>query len=189
MQQQPSHTAPPPDTRSFAGLLADFAAPQKKSRPAREFDGLADDVATLTYEHALRAHARFRTPDPPLPIPAQPTTADLLEFQAAASPTSPCGPDAPNGTLTALPPAQPSAPRKSSSVTVRLTHQEELQLRQRATEAGLTVSAYLRSCAFEVEALRSQVKQTLADLRNSKNLATASPSGWRRILAWTQKST
>ena len=56
--------------------------------------------------------------------------------------------------------------RKSSSVTVRLTTSEAEQLRARAAEAGLTVSAYLRSCAFEVESLRAEVKSTLAQLRS-----------------------
>jgi hypothetical protein len=41
------------------------------------------------------------------------------------------------------------------------------QLRQCAAEAGLTVSAYLRSCTFEVEALRAQVKDALAELRSA----------------------
>ena len=42
---------------------------------------------------------------------------------------------------------------------------ESAQLRQRAAEAGLTISAYLRSCTFEAESLRAQVKETLAQLR------------------------
>jgi len=36
---------------------------------------------------------------------------------------------------------------------------------QAGREAGLTVSAYLRSCTFEAEALRAQVKEALAELR------------------------
>jgi hypothetical protein len=58
-------------------------------------------------------------------------------------------------------------PRKCASVTVRLTAEENDRLRHRAAEARLTVSAYLRSCAFEVESLRAEVKQTLSTLRGS----------------------
>ena len=49
----------------------------------------------------------------------------------------------------------------------RQQNNADLELRRRATEAGLTISAYLRSCTLEVENLRTQVKQTLADLRSS----------------------
>jgi hypothetical protein len=56
--------------------------------------------------------------------------------------------------------------RKAASITVRLSKAECAQLHERAAEAGLTVSAYLRSCTCEVEALRSQVKETLAQLRS-----------------------
>ena len=56
---------------------------------------------------------------------------------------------------------------KRASITIRLSKVECEQLHKRATEAGLTVSAYLRSCTFEAEALRAQVKQVLADLRKS----------------------
>jgi hypothetical protein len=60
---------------------------------------------------------------------------------------------------------------KRASITIRLSRSESAQLHQRAAEAGLTVSAYLRSCTFEVESLRAQVKETLAQLRS----ATANP--------------
>jgi hypothetical protein len=54
---------------------------------------------------------------------------------------------------------------KCASVTIRLSQAECAQLRTRAAEAGLTVSAYLRSCTFEAESLRAMVKDTLAKLR------------------------
>src|ERR1700677_3463737 len=46
-----------------------------------------------------------------------------------------------------------------------LSRAECARLHQRAAEAGLTVSAYLRSCMVEAEALRAQVKQALAELK------------------------
>jgi hypothetical protein len=39
------------------------------------------------------------------------------------------------------------------------------QLKRRAAEAGLTISAYLRSCTFEADSLRAEVKKTLAEMR------------------------
>jgi len=56
---------------------------------------------------------------------------------------------------------------KRASITIRLSEQECAQLRQRAAEAGLSVSAYLRSCTLEVEDLRAQVKATLAEMRSA----------------------
>ena len=53
-------------------------------------------------------------------------------------------------------------------ITLRMSAAECEQLRDRAAEAGLSVSAYLRSCAFEVESLRLQVKDTVAKLRDQQ---------------------
>jgi hypothetical protein len=127
-----------PET-SFAGLLATMAAPQGRQAPWND-EGLADDVASISYEQALRAHARVR--------PASANTESKPE---------------------ALPPAAPlpAAPLKTASITIRLSETECAQLRRRAAEAGLSVSAYLRSCTLEVESLRAQVKQTLSELRSS----------------------
>ena len=40
---------------------------------------------------------------------------------------------------------------RTASVTIRLSTAECARLHQRAAEAGLTVSAYLRSCMLEAE--------------------------------------
>jgi hypothetical protein len=60
------------------------------------------------------------------------------------------------------------------------------QLRKRAAEAGLTVSAYLRSCTFEAESLRALVKDTLAQLRPDppKRKPTASTCPRRSWFGW-----
>jgi hypothetical protein len=55
--------------------------------------------------------------------------------------------------------------RRSASVTIRLSGAECARLKQRAAQAGLTLSAYVRSCTFEAEALRAQVKQAVKELR------------------------
>jgi hypothetical protein len=60
---------------------------------------------------------------------------------------------------------------KCASITIRLSEAECAQLRQRAAEAGLTVSAYLRSCTFEAESLRALVRETMAQLRAATTAA------------------
>ena len=65
---------------------------------------------------------------------------------------------------------------KRASITIRLSTSECARLRARAAESGMTISAYLRSCTLEVESLRAQVKDTLAQLRSGAvATATADP--------------
>ena len=77
---------------------------------------------------------------------------------------------------------------KSASITIRLSKEEAEQLHMRAAEAGLTVSAYLRSCTFEAESLRAMVKDTMAQLKaatsEGKQAARSHSSlgrWWRRL--------
>jgi hypothetical protein len=162
---------PSPNPRSFAGLLADFAAPEKKFPPARDLDGLTDDIATLSYEHALRTHARYHsTGESPAAATATPQQAALFTPQAPAEPA----------------PEPATTTRKCASITVRLTGEENDRLRGRAAEAGMTISAYLRSCAFEVESLRAEVKQTLSELRRTEPQAAPAPL-WARIAPWRRR--
>lgn len=149
---------------SFASLLAGFAAPVKKIPPKSDLFGVDDDVVSLSYEQALRSQASFCPIPPPIesvrslarPMPGSSTHA-LAE-------NSESGRDARAIYRDARTPAPPAT--RSSSVTIRLSAPESERLHLRAAEAGLTVSAYLRSCAFEVESLRSEVKATLATLRS-----------------------
>ena len=140
-----SHSA---DT-SFAGLLASMATPPKPETAWNDSE-LAEDVATISYEQALRTHARSVA-----------KTSD-----AAVEPAS-------NETSSGASAAKPS---RTASITIRLSEAEGAQLRQRAAESGLTVSAYLRSCTLEVESLRAQVKDALAQLRAPKPAAPEADS-------------
>ncbi|MGA2674642.1 MAG: hypothetical protein ABSE99_15600 [Terracidiphilus sp.] len=217
--QQP---AEPGFSPSFAGLLAALAAPAQnpvvpsdrssslgwksslpgdgssllglKGDPDWNTDDPADDGSTLSYEDALRAHARYRSAGPPagdLPD-AQPFTFEPAyprpAFPADASSRTQAAPlssanDDKSGTARALP---PDPELKCASVTIRLSRAESAQLRRRAAEAGLTVSAYLRSCTFEVESLRAQVKEALAQMRSAAAAGKPTPkrsrSGWLRRL-------
>jgi hypothetical protein len=182
-----SQTAPPESsTDSFAGFLASVAAPQK-GLASRWDDDLADDIATISYEQALRAQARYEplsAGDRPAPAGKGNTstlhrTTDTPEQEIGLEPTQ-------------CKPASTRDCRRTASITIRLSEPECAQLRMRAAEAGLSVSAYLRSCTLEVESLRAQVKEALAQLRQSSSKppessapATTSrgtaPANWRRL--------
>jgi hypothetical protein len=178
--QQASEALPTPAAASFAAMLSALAAPEKKPTTDWNDDGLADDVATLSYERALRAHSRYR----PAVFDGQPLTRIAPAAQVDCYETLPAAvsPDEPSPSLQATHPSSPGSPPetsdglatslqknlKRSSVTIRLTGAECAQLRARAAEAGLSVSAYMRSCTFEAESLRALVKDTLAELQSAK---------------------
>ena len=145
--QQLASTAPRSRDRAFAELLAGLALPAKKP-PQSDLDSLEDDVATISYEQALRS----RSVSTPAPVEVVEVSAPKPVARAVA-PRTPAGPQ--------------QCARRSSSVTVRFSQVEAEQLHARAAEARMTVSAYLRSCAFEIESLRAEVKSTMAQLRSA----------------------
>jgi len=196
-----------PASSTFAGFLATLAAPEQatgfpgdgtvstkwKPAPSWNDDDLADDVTTLSYESALKAHARYRPTDQSLTQPA-----DVEPFcyeDASATATLPAAQPIVNPEPGALPDQMPILFRttpvmrdlKDASITIRMSKAECAQLHRRAAEAGLTISAYLRSCTFEAESLRTMVKDTLAKLRAAtshvKPLQPA-PSFFSRLASW-----
>lgn len=131
---------------TFAATLASLAA-----SPAREpiwnDDGLEDDVAIFSYERALQGRA---------------------QLGGDSSRIAPAHAERDDRGLSITEVDEPELPvqdRKRASITIRLSETECAQLRARAAESGMTVSAYLRSCTLEVESLRAQVKEALAQLR------------------------
>jgi hypothetical protein len=140
-----------PDS-SFAAFLASLAPPSRQVSPEWNDDQLADDVATLSYEQALRTHRQFRSP----------------ASDQRPAPVAETGQSRPGHGMSGF----PESALKRASITIRLSETECAQLRLRAAEAGLTVSAYLRSCMLEVESLRTQVKETLAQLRKPAPVST-----------------
>ncbi|MGD0940317.1 MAG: hypothetical protein ABR905_11445 [Terracidiphilus sp.] len=184
--QQATASATTPATSSFAGLLAALTMPEQRpgtqddeslhlgSRfsAASNDDGLEDDIATLSYERALKAHARYRTAiqqptycadQGPVKVDDPPAAAPTVAAQRAVDRTAATEPEV---MRTASTPFERNL--KSASITIRLSKAECAQLHRRAADAGLTVSAYLRSCTFEAESLRAMVKDTLAELRVAK---------------------
>lgn len=182
-------------------MLSGLVAPPR-SAPANLDDGLEDDIASISYEHALRAHARTRQPTP-TSFAASPAAAARPEARPSASPEQPpfvdprFGPNgrkppmsvrisewapelpAPGPRSAAAANAAVQANRKQTSVTVRLSAAESTQLHERAAAAGLTASAYLRSCLFEAETLRAQVKEAVEQFQHAvpleRSLQTATP--------------
>jgi hypothetical protein len=168
-------TPPSSSSTNFAGLLASLMSPDRGTSKALDDDDLADDVATLSYADALRTHSRYKPSTRESEI-ENPTAGGQTCTACGAQRGNPESaireqshggieewhedPDVvsgfPNATLSS---------KKCASITIRMSKSECEQLKKRAAEAGLTISAYLRSCTFEAEALRAEVKRTLADLR------------------------
>jgi predicted DNA binding CopG/RHH family protein len=206
--QQPATSPPASGSATFAALLASFAAPPKKRVDGWDYDDPAEDVATLSYERALRAHARYKAPQPDDLLPTAAISAlgslsgdelfsdsfappieaaDALPDLAPISVTSDYLEQDASGEQTTVPGIPFALERnlKCASITIRLSRAESTQLRKRAADAGMTVSAYLRSCTFEAESLRAMVKDALAQLRSASSLRPApSPSqrGWLQFL-------
>lgn len=192
MQQQSAASEPSPGSTSFAGLLAALAAPKPQPAPAWHEDELAEDGATLSYERALRAHARYRPADSSgWTFPQARDTASVPDHEADDDDTFPpaqakSAQSAPGWNKDETSGTMPDQTRRCASVTVRLSKAECAQLQERATAAGLSVSAYLRSCTFEAEALRVQVKDALVELRAARLAAKAEKvarESWRGWLA------
>ena len=181
---QPAALAPSPSSSSFAGLLTSLAS----SPPvAADHDGeLADDVVTISYEQALRNHARYRPGhhggalEPPAGSPNDwakaPAAIGARSDETAAVPDDELGGSSASREL------------RTSSVTIRLSTAECAQLRQRATEAGITVSAYLRSCVLEADALRAQVKEALANFKAAAGTQSAAAPVRRPLFGWMRRT-
>jgi len=147
----------------FASLLCELSAPTS-SEADRDLDlnheCFADDVATISYERALRKQASGRrSPE---------------NVEAARRPTRSSGNPRPSvfssGTAAGIVASNSEQDRKAASITIRLSKAECEQVRHRANESGLTVSGYLRSCVLEAEVLRAEVKEALTKFREHSSL-------------------
>lgn len=180
---QPATVSSIPEPSGFAGFLAALASPAPAPPKTQWNDNaLADDVATLSYESALKAHARYK--------PA----AEPLAEAASAFDTQPVNPAPVSSFSIAARESHPSeigsGDLKSASITIRLSQAECSQLKRRAAEAGMTISAYMRSCTFEAEALRGQVKEALAQLRaaaTANDKKPAAPLEQRKRFDWLSR--
>lgn len=197
--QQTAASPPPSAAPNFASLLAALTTPVPKT--AWNTDDLADDVATLSYEHALRTHARYKSADAGDWSFAQaddlaatktretPRDDSAISAQAAGLCDSVGWGKDPEEKAAHDCSAMLERDKKCASITIRLSKLECDQLHRRAAQAGLTVSAYLRSCTFEAEALRAQVKDVLAELRTetSPGMQHAPAEIRRSWLGWLRR--
>jgi hypothetical protein len=158
---------PDKNSGSFASFLAAFTG--KRADDLWDDTALADDVATISYEQALRSHRRVRSPESA--IETSPMKPSGVTPQAADSPPPQRG---------------EKKKRKAASITIRLTAAEQTQLQERAAAAQLSVSAYIRSCIFEAESLRAQVKEALAQIHSASPQATAT-SPEKPIRNWQKR--
>jgi predicted DNA binding CopG/RHH family protein len=158
-------------------------ANEELSWPSSE---LGEGVASLTYEQALRTHARYRPSgrDNLPPPQTAGTAASPAAFTKPAFPTVAEPPHIEDRPAKAGDAPSASAARdvRSASVTIRLSQPECARLHRRAAEAGLTVSAYLRSCVLEAESLRTQVKNALAEIK-ARTKEPSHPSGGKALAA------
>jgi hypothetical protein len=169
LMEQPGKNLPSASAQSFAGLLASLAAPERNGteRATIWYDQeLADDVLTLSDEGWLRPQAVHEGD-------ANQTSAVDNHPAAKWSGSEAAGSD---GTS--------RNDLRESSVTIRLSNGENTRLRQRAREAGLTVSAYVRSCVLETDTLRAQVKQALAEMKSTADNASAVAPARKPWLGW-----
>lgn len=189
--QEPGTESPKDFAGSFTSVLSALRAARAENG-ARKADAwsderLAEDVVELSYEKALRSHARynphaFRTDGPDAEEEAKPVKRVRAAKRASRQRET-----------------VPAESRKTASVTIRMSRGEWEQLQARATEAKMSLSAYMRSCTLEVEELRAQVKETLAELKQArqadaereaakKPVETEAASSWRARLfpRWTQ---
>lgn len=187
--QQPASNQPSPPFSDFAGLLATLASPPSDTAEDAALwssSDLGEDVATLSYEQALRARARYRSayrsdgsPMPPGGLGIGADAEAAIERVAAAAEAQ-------------HPAFAQDRDLRSASVTIRMSKAECARLHERAAEAGLTMSAYLRSCALEAETLRAQVKRALAELKEGNKGPTdrgTRKSGWRKFSGWITRLT
>jgi len=168
----PAQVAPHKARNSFGDLLASFTS--KLQSDGWDDSALEDDVTTISYEQALRSARRSRMPQEVSdPVPSDDgQTGKVL------------------GTSPHKTRSHPEKKHKGASITIRVTSEEHSQLHERAAAAQVSVSAYLRSCIFEAEALRAEVKEALEKIQMGQSAANSSnPDGtgrprWRFFRAW-----
>lgn len=156
---------------SFARLFSSLAAHHESRVPtgaeaarreANRDEESAGDADVLSYEGALRRPARFASAGVLIPGSTTPQPEAAGTPARGAHPLPGTARVSEDSTSAA---ADPEPGVRSASVTLRLSRAECAQLKRRAAEAGLTVSAYIRSCTFEADRLRAQVKQAVKELR------------------------
>lgn len=180
----------------FAGMLAKASMPERSARSWLAGDDFAinEEIVPLSYEQALKKHARRSSVsqtseriDRVASLLAE-TLAEKREQTAAEARKSAANLPAEYGSVSEIEwpilevqeyqeakstPAPVAASlirpseTKAVSITLRMSREEANQVHKRAADAGLTTSAYIRSCVCEAEVLRAQVKSALQEMRQA----------------------
>ena len=140
--QQPAPAQPSSNPSSFAGLLATLASPPPQAAEDESLwstSDLGEDVATLSYERALRTHARYRPADRRVDresdrfdeLPAPPVGAEVHDGAVAAIGTNAAErPPVPGiGSNAATNRRRDDRDLRSASVTIRMNKAECARLR------------------------------------------------------------
>jgi hypothetical protein len=143
------------------------ASPRKDAQPATD--------AAFEDQHIAPDKATLST----LAKPLASTSAAAQEatpgsFGSVLSGT--LSPDISSGPLALVWPSAEKSERQVS-MSLRVAASEQALIKARAAEAGLSVSAYLRQCALEVENLRAQVHHRLALMGQEQNPIRSLSSG------------
>ncbi|MGA2252958.1 plasmid mobilization protein [Terracidiphilus sp.] len=190
---------------NFAAFLARLAElPDWDSDPAVEPSGTfasfepseagEEDLASLSYEHALRtptrkarrAANRSGKSQSPQSVPKTALTIQPSPKALEPRPFEPGSFEVPKS-------LQIMEPRHART-TIRFTAGENKLLRKRAAENNIAVSAYIRSCVLEVESLRAQIQQVqqlMSQQSMSQQLITEprSPAASRHSYSETEPQT
>ena len=145
-------------------------------------------------KEALSSRAKFGIAEAPDVTAYVPRNAQVVQVaaspEAAPKPKSSTRPrkqllaqpafrDVLKGTAALVAAAQPGAAplerAKSTSLTLRVSEDEQARIQACAAQANLSVSAYLRQCALGVDDLRNQVELALSTLHEQQARAAPPP--------------
>ena len=198
-------TSPADDIDAVLGRFHAWSSAHKEAGKAKDFTDGVREVPYEEALQSSRRRWQFHEPTPPRsPQKERPTggtdlrdemiapdkvtlsratepgggdPADLETHRSASFGTvlsETVSPDVSSGPLALVWPAAAKAERQVS-MSFRVAASEQALIKARAAEAGISVSAYLRQCALEVEKLRSQVHHTLS-LIEERQMSFRSPS-------------
>ena len=204
---QPLTASVAEETEDIEAVLGRFQAWTKNQKAADKTRHMIDGIRELSYEEALQSSRRRWQSHDALPCPPEndrattppmshnhskpdrisisatkpseniPVTAGASlprSFGSVLSETVP--PEISSGPLALVWPAAGRSERQVS-MSFRVAASEQALIKARAAEAGLSVSAYLRQCALEVEKLRAQVHHALTLMEQSKNTVASLHAG------------
>ncbi len=181
----------PPLTAAKAALRAQ---PAEASKPVTRGQA-CDQKSSHAFRHSQANQRRTSRIQPAVSDPAcgpvsAPVATPATKIRAAFREVLAAAVELPPGPSAAMPPVKPDAKplahftRERSDkalaahagrLSVRISAAEQALIRRRAEESNLSVSAYMRQCALEVEQLRCHVERTLAAMQSARPQQPVAP--------------